>query len=189
MNLHARVGVLISGRGSNLQALIEACARFDYPAQIACVISNVADAEGLRHAARAGIPSHAVAHGPFATRETFDSAMDAILREADVGFVCLAGFMRVLSDGFVENWRGRLINVHPSLLPAFKGLAVHRRVLELGARISGCTVHFVVRELDFGPDHRTGCGAGSAGRFRRVARRPNARRRTQTVSTSTEAPR
>jgi len=151
MSGRVKVGVLISGRGSNLQALIDACAEPDFPAEIACVISNVSDVEGLRRAARAGIPAHTVAHGTFAGRESFDMAMDTILRRANVAIVCLAGFMRVLSDRFVEDWLGRLINIHPSLLPAFKGLDVHRRVVESGARISGCTVHFVVPELDSGP--------------------------------------
>jgi len=142
--------VLISGRGSNLQALIDACARPEYPAEIACVISNVADVHGLQRARHAGLPAYAVAHGAFATRDSFDAAMDAILRKAEVEIVCLAGFMRVLSDRFVDGWRGRLINIHPSLLPAFKGLDVYRRILEAGVRISGCTVHFVVPELDSG---------------------------------------
>ena len=147
----ARVGVLISGRGSNLQALIDACAQPEFPAQIVCVISNVRNVEGLQRAARAGIPSHTVDHASFASRESFDATMDDLLRNAGVEFVCLAGFMRVLSDQFVEAWKGRLVNIHPSLLPAFKGLNVHRRVLESGVRISGCTVHFVVTELDSGP--------------------------------------
>jgi phosphoribosylglycinamide formyltransferase-1 len=146
-----RVGVLISGRGSNLQALIDACAKPDYPATIACVISNVPNVEGLARAARAGIPAHAVDHGSHPSREAFDAAMDSLLREADVRIVCLAGFMRILSNHFVESWKGRLVNIHPSLLPSFKGLNVHRRILESGVRISGCTVHFVVPELDSGP--------------------------------------
>jgi phosphoribosylglycinamide formyltransferase-1 len=151
MTGRARVGVLISGRGSNLQALIDACAKPDFPAEVTCVISNVANVEGLARAARAGIPVHTIAHTAYPSRESFDAEMDMLLRAADVQFVCLAGFMRVLSNGFAESWRGRLINIHPSLLPAFKGLNVHRRVLESGVRISGCTVHFVVSELDSGP--------------------------------------
>jgi phosphoribosylglycinamide formyltransferase-1 len=147
----AKVGVLISGRGSNLQALIDACAKLDFPAEIACVISNVAGAEGLVRAERAGIATHVIAHGGFKLREEFDMELDAVLSRSAVSIVCLAGFMRVLSDVFVEKWRGRMINIHPSLLPGFKGLDVHGRVLASGARISGCTVHFVVPELDSGP--------------------------------------
>ncbi|HEY2446664.1 MAG TPA: phosphoribosylglycinamide formyltransferase [Rhizomicrobium sp.] len=151
MTASAKVGVLISGRGSNLQALIDACARPDSPAEIVCVISNVAKAEGLTRAERSGIPTQVIAHGGFALREEFDMELDAMLTRARVNIVCLAGFMRVLSDTFVEKWLGRVINIHPSLLPGFKGLDVHGRVLASGARISGCTVHFVVPELDSGP--------------------------------------
>jgi phosphoribosylglycinamide formyltransferase-1 len=151
MSDRARAAVLISGRGSNLQALIDACAHPQYPAQIACVISNVAGVEGLKRAERAQIPAHTINHRSFSSRESFDIGMDRVLRDAGVAYVCLAGFMRVLSDRFVRLWNGRLINIHPSLLPAFKGLDVHRRVLEAGVRISGCTVHFVVPELDAGP--------------------------------------
>jgi phosphoribosylglycinamide formyltransferase-1 len=151
MTDRVRVGVLISGRGSNLQALIDACARPDFPAKIVCVISNVPNVEGLARAERAGIRTHTIAHASYHSRELFDSALDDLLRDADAGIVCLAGFMRVLSNHFVDRWTGRLVNIHPSLLPAFKGLNVHRRVLEAGVRISGCTVHFVVSELDSGP--------------------------------------
>jgi phosphoribosylglycinamide formyltransferase 1 len=151
MTERARVGVLISGRGSNLQALIDACAKPDFRAEIVLVISNIPNVEGLARAERGGIAAHTISHASFPARELFDSAMDELLRAADVQIVCLAGFMRVLSDSFVERWKGRLINIHPSLLPAFKGLDVHRRILESGVRISGCTVHFVVPELDSGP--------------------------------------
>jgi phosphoribosylglycinamide formyltransferase-1 len=151
MTNRARVGVLISGRGSNLQALIDASRRADYPAAIACVVSNVAGVEGLRRAEHADIATHVVPHQAYNSRESFDEAVDEVLRSSGVAFVCLAGFMRVLSNAFVEKWRGRLVNIHPSLLPAFKGLNVHRRVLESGTRISGCSVHFVVPELDSGP--------------------------------------
>lgn len=146
-----RVGVLISGRGSNLQSLIDASASRDYPVAIACVISNIAGVEGLKRAERAGIATHVVPHAEHDSRETFDGVLDQILCSSGAGFVCLAGFMRVLSNRFVDKWRGRLVNIHPSLLPAFKGMHVHRRVIESGARISGCTVHFVVPELDSGP--------------------------------------
>lgn len=151
MTRRGRVGVLISGRGSNLQALIDASRARDYPATIACVVSNVAAVDGLRRAEHAGIATHVLPHTGYDSRESFDDAIDEVLRSSKVELVCLAGFMRVLSDKFVQKWRGRLVNVHPSLLPAFKGLNVHRRVIESGARISGCSVHFVVPELDSGP--------------------------------------
>jgi phosphoribosylglycinamide formyltransferase-1 len=146
-----RVGVLISGRGSNLQALIQACAKPEFPAEISLVISNVADAGGLNHAAATGIPTIILAHEKFPGREAFDREMDAKLREAGIEFVCLAGFMRLLSAPFVRDWEGKIINIHPSLLPAFKGLNVHQQALDAGVRISGCTVHYVVPELDSGP--------------------------------------
>lgn len=151
MTKRKRVAVLISGRGSNLQALIEAAAHSDYPAEIALVLSNVAGVHGIERAANAGIPARTVPHRSFATREKFDAALDTVLRQDAIELVCLAGFMRILSDEFARAWQGRLINIHPSLLPAFKGIDVHRRVLEAGVRISGCTVHFVVPELDSGP--------------------------------------
>lgn len=146
-----RVGVLISGRGSNLQALIDASRTRDYPATIACVVSNVAGVDGLIRAEHAGIATHVLPHPDYDSRESFDDAVDEVLCSSKVEFVCLAGFMRVLSDKFVQKWRGRLVNIHPSLLPGFKGLNVHRRIIESGARISGCSVHFVVPELDSGP--------------------------------------
>jgi phosphoribosylglycinamide formyltransferase 1 len=146
-----RTAVLISGRGSNLQALIDAAKDPVYPAEIALVLSNVAGAQGLERAANAGIPAKTVSHRGHPTRESFDAEVDAALRAEKIELICLAGFMRVLSDDFVRQWEGRLINIHPSLLPAFKGLNVHRQVLDAGARISGCTVHFVVPELDSGP--------------------------------------
>lgn len=146
----ARTAILISGRGSNLQALLDAAAAPGYPAKIALVLSNVADAPGLARAAAAGIPTKTISHKGHATREAFDSEIDKALRAHGIELVCLAGFMRVLSDSFVRAWEGRLVNIHPSLLPAFKGLHVHRQVLEAGVTLSGCTVHFVVPELDSG---------------------------------------
>lgn len=146
-----KVGVLISGRGSNLRSLIDACATPGFPAEIAVVISNKADAPGLDIARAAGIPAVVISHKDYATREDFDKALDAGLREAGAEFICSAGFMRILSDGFVDKWRDRQLNIHPSLLPAFKGLHVHRRVLEAGCRITGCTVHFVRPAMDEGP--------------------------------------
>jgi phosphoribosylglycinamide formyltransferase-1 len=146
-----RVGVLISGRGSNLQALIDACADPAFPAEIQLVISNVPGAPGLVRAERAGIRSDINGHQRFPDRESFDSALDLALDGAKIELVCLAGFMRLLTDGFVERWRDRMINIHPSLLPAFKGVNVHERVLVAGVRFTGCTVHFVRPAMDEGP--------------------------------------
>lgn len=146
-----KVGVLISGRGSNLQSLIDAAAAPDYPAELAVVISNVPGVAGLERATAAGIPTAVIDHRAYASREPFEAALDAVLRSAGVGLVCLAGFMRLLTGGFVENWRDRLINIHPSLLPAFRGLHVHEKVIAYGARFSGCTVHFVRPAMDDGP--------------------------------------
>ena len=147
-----KIGVLISGRGSNLQALIDACAAPDFPAEIALVLSNKADAFGLERAAKAGVPGAVVSHRDFpGDKPAFERAMDAKLREAGVELVCLAGFMRLLSPWFVEQWRDRLINIHPSLLPSFKGLDTHERALAAGVRFHGCTVHYVRPEMDEGP--------------------------------------
>jgi phosphoribosylglycinamide formyltransferase 1 len=146
-----RTAVLISGRGSNLRALIEACARPDASAEIALVISNRADAAGLDHASAAGIATEVIPHAAFSTQVGFENALDRALHEHAVAVVCLAGFMRVLSPWFVERWRDRLLNIHPSLLPAFRGLDTHRRVLEAGVRFTGCTVHLVRAEVDAGP--------------------------------------
>ena len=146
-----RVGVLISGRGSNLGALIEACKAPDYPAKIVLVISNLPSAQGLLRAESALIPALVINHKDFATREGFDAALDTALNEAGVELLCNAGFMRLHSEGFVARWRNRHLNVHPSLLPAFRGLHSHARVLEAGATITGCTVHFVRPEMDTGP--------------------------------------
>ena len=146
-----KTAVLISGRGSNLQALIEACAEANYPAEIVLAISNAAGAQGLAHARAAGIPAVVIPHGDYASREAFDDAMDARLKDAGAKLICLAGFMRILSEGFVRKWQGKLINIHPSLLPAFKGTHVHEQAIAAGVKISGCTVHYVVPELDSGP--------------------------------------
>ena len=146
-----KLAVLVSGRGSNLQALIDACAADDFPAEIALVLSNKTDAYGLERARAANIPTVVLSHKNFENRESFDAAMSAKIEEAGAELVCLAGFMRLLSDGFVRQWRDRLINIHPSLLPAFKGLHVHERTIEEGARFSGCTVHFVRPAMDEGP--------------------------------------
>jgi phosphoribosylglycinamide formyltransferase-1 len=146
-----KLGVLISGRGSNLQALIDACADEAFPAKIALVISNKADAYGLERAKQAGIDTAVIPHREFPDRESFDAEMDRKLREAGVECICLAGFMRLLSAEFVRKWKDRLINIHPSLLPSFKGLNTHERTIEAGVRIAGCTVHFVRPEMDEGP--------------------------------------
>jgi phosphoribosylglycinamide formyltransferase-1 len=151
MSAKLKVGVLISGRGSNLKALIDACAAKDFRAEIVLVISNIANAGGLAHARAARIPAAVVSHSDYASRDAFDAALDKRLREAGVEFICLAGFMRILSDAFVRAWEGKMINIHPSLLPAFKGTEVHERVLAAHEKKSGCTVHYVVPELDSGP--------------------------------------
>jgi len=146
------IGVLISGRGSNLQALIDAAANPAFPARIALVLSNTPDAYGLERAKAAGIPTAVISHrGYGGDRAAFDAAMDRALREAGCQFLCLAGFMRILSEGFVEAWRGRAINIHPSLLPAYRGLDTHARAIADGAKEHGCTVHFVTPGLDEGP--------------------------------------
>jgi len=146
-----RIGVLISGRGSNLQTLIYACAGPDFPAEIALVISNKADAYGLERARAAGIQTTIINHKDFSNRETFDRAVTDELNKAGVQLVCLAGFMRLLSPWFAEEWRDRLINIHPSLLPKFKGLHTHEAAIAAGEKIHGATVHFVRPELDDGP--------------------------------------
>ena len=146
-----KVGVAISGRGSNLQALIEACAAPDLPARIVTVISNVAEAYGLERAKAAAIPAQVIDHRGFPDRESFDAALDEAFAAAGAELVCLAGFMRLLTPGFVNRWRDRLINIHPSLLPAFKGVHTHERALEAGVRLTGCSVHFVRAEMDSGP--------------------------------------
>ena len=146
-----RIAVLISGRGSNMRALVEACSTEDGPAEIVLVLSNVPDAAGLKFAADAGIPTATIDHRQFPDRETFEQEINSCLIDIDVELVCLAGFMRLLTAGFVDTWRDRLINIHPSLLPAYKGLHTHARVIADGARFAGCTVHFVRPEMDTGP--------------------------------------
>jgi phosphoribosylglycinamide formyltransferase-1 len=145
-----KVGVLVSGRGSNLQALIDAGFAESFPAQIVLVISNVGDAYGLVRARTAGIAAGVISHQG-KSREDFDAEIDDALRTAGVEIVCLAGFMRILSPGFVRAWEGKLLNIHPSLLPAFKGTRVHERVIEAKVTQSGASVHFVLPELDAGP--------------------------------------
>jgi phosphoribosylglycinamide formyltransferase-1 len=146
-----RTAVLISGRGSNLEALIAASRAPDFPAEIVLVISNREDAPGLQIAKDARVPIKVISHKEYSLREEFDAAIDDALQEAKIGLVCEAGFMRIHSEWFVEKWKGRLINIHPSLLPAFPGIRVHQQALDAGVKISGCTVHFIVPELDSGP--------------------------------------
>lgn len=144
------VGVLISGRGSNLQSLLDASKAESFPARIVLVISNVETAGGLARASAAGVPVQIITHKG-KTREQFDAQLNQALRMAGVEIVCLAGFMRILSDGFARDWEGKLLNIHPSLLPAYKGTQVHERVIAAGEKQSGASVHFVVPELDAGP--------------------------------------
>ncbi|HYJ59547.1 MAG TPA: phosphoribosylglycinamide formyltransferase [Methyloceanibacter sp.] len=146
-----RVGVLISGRGSNLGALIEACRSSAFPARIVLVISNVPSAQGLLRAEAGLIPTLTLNHKDFASREAFDAALDAALDEAEIELLCNAGFMRLHTEGFVRRWWNRHLNIHPSLLPAFRGLHTHARVLDAGVKLTGCTVHFVRPEMDEGP--------------------------------------
>ena len=146
-----KVGVLISGSGTNLQALIDDCARADAESEIVLVLSNRADAFGLTRAECAGLPHRVIDRRAHESRAAFEQALSAALEASSVELVCLAGFMRVLTAEFVERWRDRLINIHPSLLPAFKGLDTHARAIEAGVRLAGCTVHFVRPEVDNGP--------------------------------------
>jgi len=146
-----KAAILISGRGSNMTALIRAAAEADFPAEIACIVSDKADAAGLAAAEAAGIPALAVPRGDFASKAAHEAAIEEALGQHSVELVCLAGFMRILSADFVRRWEGRMINIHPSLLPLFKGLDTHRRAIEAGMRIHGCTVHFVTLEMDSGP--------------------------------------
>lgn len=146
-----KVGVLISGSGTNLQALIDDCARPDAASEIAPVLSNRADAFGLTRAARADLPRRVIDHRAHGSVSAFEQALTDALEAEGVELVCLAGFMRVLTADFVAHWRDRLINIHPSLLPAFKGLNTHARAIEAGVRLAGCTVHFVRAEVDNGP--------------------------------------
>jgi phosphoribosylglycinamide formyltransferase-1 len=147
-----KVAVLISGRGSNLQALIDVFPKgSDSPVQIVLVLSNCPDAQGLERADKAGLKTAVIDHKSFASREDFDVAMDREIRAAGAEFIVLAGFMRLLTEGFINAWKNRMINIHPALLPSFKGLDTHRRALEAGVKLHGCTAHFVRHETDTGP--------------------------------------
>lgn len=146
-----RLVILISGRGSNMEAILRTAAAEQWPAQIAAVISNKADAAGLSTAAEAGIPALAVEHRQYPDRDSFDEALAEAIDRYAPDLVVLAGFMRILTPGFVQRYHGRLLNIHPSLLPSFPGLATHRQALDAGVKFHGATVHFVTPELDHGP--------------------------------------
>jgi phosphoribosylglycinamide formyltransferase 1 len=143
--------ILISGRGSNMQAIANACARERWPAQVAAVIANRPDAAGLQFAASRGIPTAVVDHRQFPDRQSFDIALGNMIDAYAPDLLVLAGFMRVLTDGFVERYAGRMLNVHPSLLPSFPGLKTHQQALDAGVRVHGASVHFVTPRLDHGP--------------------------------------
>ena len=149
--MRKRTAILISGRGSNMRSLIAAAKAADYPAEIVLVVSNRPGAAGLEHARAAGIPTATIDHKRFAEREAFERELDAALTSARVELVCLAGFMRLLTPWFVERWLDRVINIHPSLLPAFPGLHTHRRALQAGCKLAGVTVHYVRAGTDDGP--------------------------------------
>ena len=146
-----RVAILISGRGSNMTALIEAARDPSYPAEIVTVISNRPAAPGLIRAREAGLMAEAIDHKTFGSRSEFEAALQARLEAHVVDLVVLAGFMRLMTAAFVESWTGRMINIHPALLPSFPGLATHERALEAGVRLHGCTVHYVTPGMDEGP--------------------------------------
>jgi phosphoribosylglycinamide formyltransferase 1 len=146
-----KIAALISGRGTNLQAIIDACQSKNFPAKLTLVISNNQGVYGLERAKKAGIETKVINHNDFKTRDDFEEAMNIELNKANVELICLAGFMRLLNSNFVNTWRDRIINIHPALLPSFKGLHTHERAIETGARFHGCTVHFVRPEMDTGP--------------------------------------
>lgn len=146
-----KTAILISGKGSNMEALIKAAKQPDYPAEISLVISNRPKAKGIETARALGVKVEIIDHKEFETREAFDKALNQCLEDHKIELICNAGFMRLLTSDFVARWLNRQLNIHPSLLPAFKGLHTHERVLELDAKITGCSVHFVRHEMDTGP--------------------------------------
>ena len=146
-----RIGILISGRGSNMMSLVEAMRAADFPAEPSVVISNRPDAPGLAWAKQHGIPALGLDHKLYDGRAHFEGQLNTVLMASKVDLVCLAGFMRLMTPEFVEAWRNRMINIHPSLLPSFKGLNTHERALAAGVKLAGCTVHFVRAEMDEGP--------------------------------------
>lgn len=147
----ARLGVLVSGSGSNLQALLDAATQADFPAEVACVVSNVPTAFALERARKAGVRAEVVDHKAFGAKADFEQALRSVLADAKVEWLCLAGFMRLLSADFLGHFPGRVLNIHPSLLPAFPGLHAQRQALERGVKVAGCTVHFVDAGTDTGP--------------------------------------
>ncbi len=149
--LKTKIAILISGRGSNMQALVKACEDESFPAQVALVLSNKSDAEGLKFASEKGIKTASVNHREFSSREDFDKKVSEEIEKSGAEFICLAGFMRLLSPWFVQRWFDKLINIHPSLLPQFKGADAVGDAIKAGAKVSGCTVHFVREEMDSGP--------------------------------------
>lgn len=151
MTIRRRTAILISGRGSNMASLIEAARVPEYPAEIALVLSNRPDAPGLATAKARGIATAAVDHKIYAGREAFEASLQQVLDINRIEFICLAGFMRLLTPSFTAHWTGRMLNIHPALLPSYKGLHTHERALADGVKIHGCTVHFVVPEMDSGP--------------------------------------
>ena len=146
-----RIAVLISGRGSNLRALLQAMVKHQWPMEVVTVVSNQSSAEGLEHARQHGIPTHVISHREHGSRQAFDRAVADLLLPMHLDLVVLAGFMRILSPEFCLAFEGRLINIHPSLLPSFKGLHTHQQALDAGVKVHGCTVHAVTAELDHGP--------------------------------------
>lgn len=151
MTRKTRTAILISGRGSNMRSLVAAAQAADYPAEIVLVVSNRPDAAGVPWAVEQGLPTVVIDHKGYATRADFERALQSALDTHGVELVALAGFMRLMTPEFVEHWRDRMINIHPSLLPSFKGLNTHERAIEAGVKIAGCTVHFVRAEMDDGP--------------------------------------
>ncbi|MEC8621935.1 MAG: phosphoribosylglycinamide formyltransferase, partial [Pseudomonadota bacterium] len=146
-----KTAILISGRGSNMRALIEECSKPEAPAEIVLVIANNPNAAGLKFAREKSVPTHVIDHRNFKHREDFENEINSLLEANQVDFVCLAGFMRILTKNFVGRWNERIMNIHPSLLPAYPGLNTHQRALEDGVKFVGCTVHFVREEVDVGP--------------------------------------
>lgn len=146
-----KIGILISGGGSNMQALAQACDETDFPAEVKIVIADKADAGGLARAEKRGIKALAIPRTDYDSKAAHESAILTALDEADLDFICLAGYMRLLSENFIKLWQGRMINIHPSILPLFAGLNTHQRAIDAGCRVHGCTVHFVTHGMDEGP--------------------------------------
>ncbi len=169
-----RTAILISGRGSNMRALIDRAANPSFPAEIVLVLSNRPDAAGLAFAKENNIACAVVDHKIYAGREEFERSMQVLLELHRIELVCLAGFMRMLTPWFIGQWQGRLLNVHPALLPAYRGLDTHERALADGAKIHGCTVHFVVPAMDAGPIIAQAASRGTRFRYARLARRARA---------------